>query len=193
MRRLRKAGMVPAILYGHGEESVMLNVKEAELSKVIQHGGHVVELAGEMNESALIKDVQWDAFGLNVIHVDLTRINAKEEVEVDLPIELKGDAPGTHDGGVVNFLKHELSIACPANKLPDKIVVKINHLKLDDMILAGDIELPDGVKLLTSETDGIVSCSMPVTSIEGEEAGEEAGAAEPEIVGKDKEDESAAE
>ena len=187
MRRLRKAGHIPAILYGHGEDNVMLNVRESELNKVIQHGGHVVQLAGDVSENAFIKHVQWDACGLNVVHLDLARINAKEEVEVTLPIELKGDAPGTHEGGVVKFLRHEITIGCPADKLPDKLILKINGLELNGLILASEISLPDGARLISPETEAIVGCSLPVAEAEGLAEG---AAAEPEVIGKVKEEQT---
>jgi len=120
---------------------------ERELNKVIDHGSHIVDLKGGANESALIKDVQWDAFGTKVIHLDLTRVDANEAVEVTLPIELKGEAAGTRQGGTVNFHKHDLTILCPANLLPDKLEVKIADLEVDQSISASDVELPAGAEL----------------------------------------------
>ena len=193
MRRLRKSGFIPAVLYGHGKETVMLNVPESELQRVIQHGSHIIELTGSVKESALIKEVQWDAFGSSILHLDLTRIDATEEVEVTLPIELKGDAPGTHNGGVVKFLKHEITIACPANMLPDKIELKINNLELDATITAGEVPLPDGARLTGSPNEPVVGCSVPAAAVEVEtEPTDEA--VEPEVIGaKDKESDEEAE
>ena len=189
MKRLRQAGSIPAVLYGHGEGTIMLSVKESDLGKVIEHGSHIVELTGSLSESALVKDIQWDAFGSSVLHLDLARVSATEEVEVTLPIELKGEAPGTHEGGIVKFLKHEVTILCPANQLPDKIELRINELKLDDMISAGDMPLPAGVKLSSPAEEPIVSCAIAVEKPEEVEEGAEA--AEPEVIGAKKEDEEA--
>jgi large subunit ribosomal protein L25 len=189
MKRLRQAGSIPAVLYGHGEGTIMLTVKEAELGKVIDQGSHIVELTGSVNESALIKDIHWDAFGSSILHLDLARVSATEEVEVTLPIELKGEAPGTHEGGVVKFLKHEVTILCRANQLPDKIELRINDLQLDNLISAGDIPMPPGVKLTSPAEEPIVSCAIAVEK--PEEAEEGAEAAEPEVIGAKKEDEEA--
>ena len=160
MKRLRQTGQIPAILYGKGEGGLMLSVSEKDLSKAINTGSYIVDLKGDANESALIKEVQWDAFGVKVLHLDLTRVDANEAVEVTLPIELKGDAIGTRQGGTLNFHQHELSILCPANKLPDKIELKIGDLEVNQSITAGDVPLPDGATLAEAATTPIVSCSV---------------------------------
>jgi large subunit ribosomal protein L25 len=187
MKRLRQTGSIPAILYGHGQGCEMLTVSEKELNKVIDHGSHIVDLAGDAKDSALIKDVQWDAFGIKVLHLDLTRVSADEAVEVTIPIELRGDAAGTHHGGVINFHQHQLAILCPANMVPDKLEVRISELDVDQTITAGDVELPQGASIAEAETTPIVSCAMPVEMVEEEiEAGD---AAEPEVIGEKKDEE----
>ena len=125
----------------------MLSVSERDLNKAIDHGSHIVDLKGGANESALIKEVQWDALGIKVLHLDLTRVDATEAVEVTLPIELKGDAAGTRQGGTLNFHQHQLTIMCPANVLPDKLEVKISELEVDESITAADVKLPAGATL----------------------------------------------
>ena len=165
----------------------MLAVNERDLSKAIDTGSHIVDLKGGANESALIKDVQWDAFGIKVLHLDLTRVDANEAVEVTLPIELKGDAAGTRQGGTINFHQHQLTILCPANMLPDKLEVKINDLEVDQSISASDVELPQGAELAEDGNTPIVSCSVVVEAAAEEDA--EAGAGEPEVIGKKDEEE----
>jgi len=160
-------------------------VSEKELGRAIDHGSHIVQLSGDSKDSALIKEIQWDTFGQKVLHLDLTRVDATEAVEVTIPIELKGDAPGTHHGGAINFHQHEITISCPANLLPDKIELKISELEVDQMIQASDVQLPEGVMLAEAGTTPIVSCSVPT---ERPEIEEEAGAAEPEVIGKKEEE-----
>ncbi len=185
MRRLRKSGKIPAVLYGHGEGTVSLTVERKEIDRVIAHGGHVVELKGAVSEGALIKEVQWDAFGSSILHLDLTRIDKNEKVEVTLGVVLKGDAPGTHNGGVVQHLLHEITIVCPADKLVDVLELKINDLELDQTLTAGDLELPAGATLAGEPTEVIVSCSVPSAAPEPDA---EEGAAEPEVIGEKKEE-----
>ena len=86
-RRLRRAGQIPANLYGHGQENVNLALATDDLMGVLRHGGRMVQLAGDVSESALIREVQWDAFGSEVLHVDLTRVSAGELVEVKRAID----------------------------------------------------------------------------------------------------------
>ena len=171
MKRLRQTGKIPAVLYGHGKGTEMLCVLEKELNKAIYHGSHIVQLAGAASESALIKAVQWDAFGTHIIHLDLTRVDATEAVEVTLPIELRGDATGTHHGGVVNFLQHQVSIMCPANLVPEKIELKIADLDVDQVIDASQLVLPEGASLAEAGTTPIVSCTLAAAE-ETDEAGE---------------------
>lgn len=187
MKRLRQDGKIPAVLYGHGEDTEVLTILEKDLTRVIDHGSHIVELKGAANESALIKDVQWDAFGVHVLHVDLARVDANEAVEVTLPIELRGDAPGTHHGGVVNFHQHQITISCPANLVPDKIELRINDLDVDQMIDASQIPLPEGATLAEAGTTPIVSCAVPTEQVE--EQLESPEGAEPEVIGKKEEEE----
>jgi len=161
----------------------MLTVNERELSKAIDTGSHIVDLKGDANESALIKDVQWDAFGIKVLHLDLTRVDADEKVEVTLPIELKGEAAGTRQGGTLNFYQQELTILCPANLLPEKLEIKIAELKIDQSISASEVELPTGAELAEAGTTPIVSCSISGAAETKEEETED-GATEPEVIGK---------
>ena len=188
MKRLRQTGKIPAVLYGHGESTEVICVLEKELNRAIDQGSHIVELKGAANESALIKTIQWDAFGIKILHLDLARVSATEAVEVTIPIELRGDARGTHHGGVVNFHQHQIMILCPANMLPDKIELKIGDLGVDQMIDASQIPLPAGAKLAEAGTTPIVSCAVPTEQVEEETVVAE-GSDEPEVIGKKDEEE----
>lgn len=184
-RRDRAAGKIPAVLYGHGKENITLTVVKDELESVIRRGNPLVDLAGGVSDSALIKDLQWDAFGIDVLHVDFTRVKAGEVVELTLTIELRGEAPGTKAGGVVIHAVHELPIECPVTSITDKVVVTINSLELDESITAADVELPEGAKLLVPPETIVVQCVEPTPEEEEEEEGGIAGAsAEPDVIGR---------
>jgi large subunit ribosomal protein L25 len=183
-RRQRAEGRVPAVLYGHGEEVIGLSVDASALGAAIRHGARLVELSGALAESALLRAVQWDTFGTEVLHVDFTRVSADERIEVTLPVELKGVAPGTKQGGIVQHLVHELEIECPAGAIPEKLFLSVNHLELGQSLLSGAIELPAGAKLLSDDDLVVAQCELP-QAVEEPEAGAAApGAAEPELIGR---------
>jgi large subunit ribosomal protein L25 len=181
-RRLRKAGSIPAILYGHGERNIPLAVLADELSAVIRHGRRVVELTGLVNEKALIREVQWDTFGVDVLHLDLARVSEHERVQVRVSVEMKGQAPGAKAGGVVEQFVHEVEIDCEALSIPDKLLLSVNELELEGQLLASQIQLPPGVALLTDADVLVAHCVKPA-----EEQEPLAGAgegAEPELIGR---------
>ena len=191
-RRLRQSGCIPAVLYGHGEENVCLTVSSEALGVVLRHGTRLVDLTGALSESAFIRDMQWDTWGTHVLHVDLTRISADEVVEVTLNIELRGEAPGIRDGGVVDQIIHDVEISCPAGSIPEKLRVNINNLKLGDSIPLSALQLPHGAKLLANDLEAIiVQCIVPAEL--PEEAAAEAVLGEPEVIGVKKEEEGAKE
>src|SRR5207248_4574726 len=107
-RRLRRGGIIPAILYGHGEKNVSLSVPSDELSTAMRHGSRVVELKGAVQEKALIRDMQWDTYGIDVVHVDFARVSEHERVHVKVKLELRGHPIGAKDGGITEQLIHEL-------------------------------------------------------------------------------------
>jgi large subunit ribosomal protein L25 len=188
-QRLRRAGRLPAILYGHGEAPVSLTMAADKLEASIRHGAKVVDLDGAASGKALLQDVQWDTFFQNVLHVDLLRVRAGEKVKVDVPVELRGEAPGSRDGGVIEQIVHSLEIEVALDVIPDKLHLNIKNLQIGDHLTANDIiDLPPGAKILDDPDIMIVHCVQPAAEEEAE-AAEEAGAAEPEVIGKGKEDE----
>jgi large subunit ribosomal protein L25 len=189
-RRLRQSGKIPGILYGHGLENVSLAVAADSLTAAIRHGSRLVSLTGAVNESAFIRELQWDTWGTHIVHVDFTRISEHEIVEVRVPVELRGEAPGVREGGVVVQLIHEVEIACPASVIPEKLAVNINHLMLEGSIKLDSLELPQGAKMLAADMEAVVvQCVVPVEL--PEEGAAEAAPGEPEVIGAKAEEETA--
>ena len=190
-RRLRKDGQIPAVLYGHGLENLNLAVSAHEIEAAIRHGAKLVDLQGDVADSALIKEVQWDTLGTKVLHVDFARVSAEEAVDVMVGIELVGDAPGTKEGGLIKQPTHELHIRCPAGAIPDKFEVRINALGLGQAIAAREIELPAGATLLSDPDAVVASCEEPKVLVEEEVAVAVEG--EPEVIGRKPEEEEESE
>jgi large subunit ribosomal protein L25 len=186
-RRLRAQGTIPGILYGHGEANVSLAVPTNEITSAIRHGARVVELKGVVNEKAFIRDLQWDVYGVDILHVDFARVSEHERIELRVTVEVRGQAPGLKEGGVVELLVHDLEIECEALRIPEKLEVNVNELQLDGSIAAGEIKLPPGVTLVTDPETLIVHCVLPL--VQDEAALLEAGAGEPEVIGRKPEEE----
>jgi len=180
MKRLRLAGKIPANLYGHGQPNVHLALSADEVDAAIRHGAHLVELTGAVNESALIKSVQWDAFGSEIMHLDLTRAQASELVETSVNVELRGEAPGVCNGGIVEQPVHVIRFRCPAGLIPDKLVISLKSLELGQSLTAADIKLPQGAQLLSDPSEVVVHCIAAKDEDESAASSE----AEPEIIGR---------
>lgn len=182
VRRLRRAGSVPAVLYGHGEKALSLSIPQVELAAAVRHGSRLVELKGDVSERAFIRDLQWDTYGLEVLHLDLTRVSEHERVRVNVVVELRGEAPGVKEGAIVEHLLHELPIECDVSAIPEKLHVNINHLNKGDEIKVADLALPEGVKVLAPAEEIVVQCVEPTEA--PEEAAVPLEGAEPEVIGR---------
>ena len=194
VRRLRTEGKIPAVMYGHGQETVMLSLSQHDFDGLMRHGGHgLLDVQiGSNTESAVIKDVQFDVFGREVLHVDFARISRDERVVVEVAIVLKGTAPGVAEGGVVNWVLHSVDIECPAENIIEQLPVNISNLHLNQALLVKDLQLPEG---LTAQQDPelvVVQVAPPHREAEPTEV--ETAAMEPELIRREaKPDEEAGE
>lgn len=187
--RLRKTGQVPAVVYGHHQDVLPVQLSKKELAKHIEHGTHLYNLTFDGHtESVLLKDVQFDTFGIELLHVDFARVDLNERVTVNVSIELKGDPIGEKDGGVLQQILNELEIDCVVTEIPDVITVDVSGLKKDDEIRVSDLKLGGSIKVLTDEDQLIAKVEELAEQPEAEDGD---AASEPEVIGKAKEDEEA--
>ena len=99
---------------------------------MIKTASHLAELdLGGTTETVLIRDVQWDHLGKEILHLDFARVSADESIETEVNVELRGVAPGVAEGGVLEQLVHSLRVNCRAGAIPDSIRVDVSHLDLD--------------------------------------------------------------
>ncbi|MFO0927000.1 MAG: 50S ribosomal protein L25 [Gemmataceae bacterium] len=184
--KLRKQGKVPAVVYGHKEATVSVSVPHDTVLSAVRHGARVVDITvGGKTEKAQIVEVQWDYLGKDVLHVDFKRVSADERIEVEVPVELRGIAPGASGGaGVLDQPLHTIRLECPALAVPETIRVSIAELQVGSAIHVRELKLPDNVKAL-EDPDAIV---VHVTQVKAEaEAGEAAATtAEPEVITRKK-------
>jgi large subunit ribosomal protein L25 len=185
-RRMRRQGIIPGVLYGHGEETVAVALSSDDLTKAVRHGVRVVDLdqAGKL-EKALIRDLQWDALGHDILHVDFARVAADERITVDVRLELKGTAPGVTAGGNLDQPLHNLEVECLAIAIPESIRVNISEMQIDSVIKVRDLVLPPGVTTKMDPEAVVVMVHPPIVEAEAAPvAGEAAEQAEPEVIGR---------
>jgi large subunit ribosomal protein L25 len=145
-RRLRQSGRIPAVIYGHKQAVVPVTLGRDDVMRMVKSPGHLAELDVDgTTETVLIREVQWDHLGKEILHLDFARVSAEEVVETEVPIELRGHPAGTAAGGVLEHVIHSLSINCRAAAIPDSIKVDISELQLDQGIYVRDLKLPPDV------------------------------------------------
>ncbi len=145
-RKLRAQGRIPAIVYGHKQAPLPISIARDSIWEMVKKSTHLAELqiAGEV-ETVLVKELQWDHLGKEIIHVDFARVSADESVVTDVRLDLKGEAPGVAEGGVLEHLLHSLHITCAAAAIPDAIKVDISDLHIGKAIHVRELKLPQGV------------------------------------------------
>ncbi len=187
--KVREQGRIPAIMYGHKQEPVSLSLDRHNLVEGLHHGQRVVEVQiGRKKETVMFKELQYDHLGKNIIHVDLMRVDVTETVKVTVPIELKGTAKGTHEGGIIEGHVDHLEIECKVSDIPETIVLSVKEVGVGDSLHASDAELPAGLTLVSSPSTLLITCSLVAAAKSTEEIEEEEPAA-PEVIGEVKEGE----
>jgi large subunit ribosomal protein L25 len=189
-KRLRDQGLVPGVVYGHKEAVVPVTLPRKELVTQLNKGAHLFELGVDgKSETCLIKEVQYDHLGQEVLHVDFARVSLDETVDVTVPLELKGEPKGEAEGGVLQQIIAELEITCRVTDIPDVIRHNVSEMALNDVLHISDIKLPDGVKC-NQDPELIVATVREIQEEVAEPAAEEAPA-EPEVIGRKPEEEAA--
>src|SRR5580700_6488571 len=181
-RRLRGAGLLPGVIYGHKEAVIPVSLPHKEVVGHLNHGAHLFDLSLDgKSEKVLVKQVQYDHLGLEVIHVDFARVSLDEKVKVTVPVELKGTPKGEADGGVLQQIISELEVECLVTEIPDAIRHNISEMALNDVVHISDLKLPTGVKVLQ---DGDLIVATVKEILEVATTAPEEGAAEPEVIGR---------
>jgi large subunit ribosomal protein L25 len=179
---VRKRGRIPGIVYGHQRQPVAISLDAHDFVEGVHHGHRLMDITIDgATEKMLIKDLQYDYLGRNIVHVDLMRVDVTEMIEVTVPVELKGVAKGTHEGGIVESHTDHLEVECLAIRIPESIVVSVKDLGVGESIKAGDVKLPEGVRLVSSPESILVSCRVVVEAKTTEQLEAETPAA-PEVI-----------
>jgi large subunit ribosomal protein L25 len=160
--KLRQQGLVPGIVYGHKKDAVQVSVSAEELDRAIRvlHA-RVLDLKLDgTTETVLIRELQWDHLGSEMVHVDFARVSKDEKVKVVIPVKLK-NAPKSTGGGVLDQPLHTLHVECLAVAIPDDITIDITNLTLGEPIHVKELALPEGVKVFEAPEAVVVQLKLP--------------------------------
>lgn len=196
-RSARRAGRIPAVLYGHGEESVPLSVDAHSFERLV-HEVSVentlidLELDGRGALKVLVREIQRHPYRDEVLHVDFFHISMQEKITVEVPVVLVGTAVGVRlHGGILDHSMREIEVLCLPSDIPQRVEVDVSALDIGDAVRVSDLALPN-VQILDDPEQAVVSVVPPTVMEEVvAEAEVEAEGAEPEVITKGKEEEPA--
>jgi large subunit ribosomal protein L25 len=189
-KRLRDQGQLPGVIYGHKEAVVPIKMNRKEVVTHLDRGTHLFELQLDgATENVLIKDVQYDALGIDVLHVDFTRVDLNERVTLTVSLELKGEPKGEKEGAVLQQVLQEVEIECLVTDIPDRLTQDVSHMEKDSVLHVSELKLPPGVKVLADPEQIVCQVREIREEVIAPAAAAEEGAAEPEVIGKKKEEE----
>jgi large subunit ribosomal protein L25 len=181
-REVRRAGRVPGVLYGHGKDPVNISVVAKDFKKSLHTGkllGHLVTLKyGEETQPVIAKAVQFHPITDEAIHFDLFRVGEHDLIKINVSVHFKNHdiSPGLKAGGSLEIVRHEVELACPADQIPEELVIDLANHKIGDTIRMSEITLPKGVRP-SVERDFVIatlkaSASAVSEGVEGEAAPE---------------------
>ncbi len=185
-KALRATGMIPVIIYGHGEAPETVSLPLHDVMVALAHGARTLQVKrGQTKNQYLIKDVQYDHLGNTPIHIDLTRVDLDERVKVRVGIELRGVPKGVAEGGVLDQYMADLEVECLVTEIPETLHPLVIELGLGDSLFVKDVELPAGVFALAEPDERVATVRTLAEAPEpevSEEAEEKTG--QPEVIGR---------
>lgn len=199
-RRLRAQGLIPAVLYGAGQEAVALVVEPNAMLKILHSNtGHntIFDVAVQGGETTPVMIVDWqlDPVKDRLLHVDLKRIDMSKRLRVSVPVQPQGEAKGVkQQGGLLEIVTREIEIECLPDEIPEHFTVDVTELMIGQALRAGEVPLSGSMKLLSppdSVIAHVVALRREAAAVEA--AAPEAAAAEPEVIKKGKKEEEAGE
>jgi large subunit ribosomal protein L25 len=185
VRRLRRSGRVPGVLYGGGGDAVSFDADARELRLALASSGAVLDFSvdGGKATPVVLKETQRDPVRGETVHIDLLRVRLDQAINAVVPIELTGteDAPGVKEGGVLEQITREVNVEALPTAIPESIVHDVSEMQIGDHIGLADLAIPEGVTLLDDVDEAVVATlSPPRLQAEVEEEIE----AETELVGE---------
>jgi large subunit ribosomal protein L25 len=175
-RELRRNGFIPAVIYGDKQSPIAIALNTNEVTKRIHAGGFMTTVAtidvnGE-KISVLPKDYQLDPVRDFTMHVDFLRVSGNTEVSVEVPVHFVNDekSPGIKVGGVLNIVRHEVELLCPASDIPEFLTVDLTGAKIGDSLHISHVKLPKGARPVITDRDfTIATIVAPAAGVTEEE------------------------
>jgi len=176
-KALRRDGQVPAVLYGKEVDSVPIAINSKEMKKIMSKSlGHIHKIMVEdlgLEGNVMVQAIDRNPITGEVIHVDLHRISLTDKVKVEVPVVIVGEDELTKEGLVLQRQLRDISVECLPGDIPTEFEVDVSHLNLGDTVLAGELQVPEGVKIMTPPDEVVVVVVAPRTVVEEEVAEEE--------------------
>ncbi|MCG6857802.1 MAG: 50S ribosomal protein L25/general stress protein Ctc [Salaquimonas sp.] len=181
-REFRRNGLVPAVIYGDKKDPLAIALSRKEVTLRLHGGGFMTTLAtidiGGEKHQVLPRDYQSDPVRDFVTHVDFLRIGKGSRVVVEIPVHFvnEDDSPGLKRGGVLNIVRHEIEVECPATAIPDAFEIDLDGLDIGDSVHISHVSLPDGVTPTITDRDFTIATIAGAAAMkpEEDEEGEEA-------------------
>ena len=182
-RELRRNGLIPAVIYGDKQAPISIILNTNEVTKRIHAGGFLTTIAtidvDGTKIKVLPKDYQLDPVRDFTLHIDFLRVSGNSQVTVEIPVHFVNQekSPGLKAGGVLNIVRHEVEVHCPADAIPEFFTVDLSGLKAGDSIHISHVTLPKGVSPVITDRDfTIATIVAPAAGLTEEEGSEEASA-----------------
>jgi len=182
-RALRREQKIPAVIYGDGKTALPIALPQKEVSLKLLAGGFLTTVAtidvGGDKIRVLPRDYQVDPVRDQLIHIDFLRITAGDTIAVEVPVHFLNEAasPGLKRGGVLNIVRHEIELECPADAIPANVEVDLTGLDIGDSVHISAVKLPEGVTPTIRDRDFTVATIAAPAVLTEEEAAEDAAAA----------------
>ena len=182
-RKLRDAGRVPGVVYGHKLETIPVTLSREDLEGALRTRIRTAKLQIDGNEEQVVlKEVQHDAIGEEILHVDFARVSEHEVITLNVEIRLQGIATGVKDGGILDQQLQEIEVQCPADQIPERITVVIDDLAIEGSIRLSDLTFPEGVVPTQHAGQVVVTVRRPEEDAEEGAVEPEAATKEPEVI-----------
>jgi large subunit ribosomal protein L25 len=167
-KRLRRAGRVPAVLYGGGAP-VNITVNPKDIFRLIhghEGGTQLVQLTfGQSSDTrmAVIRDMQLDPVSEDLVHVDLQEVAMDKPIQVTVPLRHVGEPIGVREAkGILEMILREVQVSCLPGQIPESLTADVSNLEISDVFTVGQLPVPEGVRILTDPTQAVATVAPPM-------------------------------